>query len=117
MFRKRALSERERMMSGLIAALVTSTGMTDTFAQPYPNKPIRMIVAVPPGGPADTLARLVSPRLAEALGQSVVIDNRPGANGNIAYEMAARAVPSAGSLRSPPTGGSRSLGRNARSCR
>ncbi len=52
-----------------------------------------MIVAVPPGGPADTLARLVSPRLAEALGQSVVIDNRPGANGNIAYEMAARAVP------------------------
>jgi tripartite-type tricarboxylate transporter receptor subunit TctC len=91
MFGKRALSER--MMGGLIAALVTSTGMTDTFAQPYPNKPIRMIVAVPPGGPADTLARLVGPRLAEALGQSVVIDNRPGANGNIEYEMVARAVP------------------------
>jgi tripartite-type tricarboxylate transporter receptor subunit TctC len=91
MFGKRALSER--MMGGLIAALVTSIGITDTCAQPYPNKPIRMIVAVPPGGPADTLARLVSPRLAEALGQSVVIDNRPGANGNIAYEMAARAVP------------------------
>ncbi len=52
-----------------------------------------MIVAVPPGGPADTLARLVGPRLAEAFGQSVVIDNRPGANGNIAYEMVARAAP------------------------
>jgi tripartite-type tricarboxylate transporter receptor subunit TctC len=52
-----------------------------------------MIVAVPPGGPADTLARLVGPRLAEALGQTVVIDNRPGANGIIAYEMTARAVP------------------------
>jgi tripartite-type tricarboxylate transporter receptor subunit TctC len=86
-------TRRKYMLSGLIAALVTSTGMTDTFAQPYPRKPVRMIVAVPPGGPADTLARLVSPRLAEALGQSVVIDNRPGANGNIAYEMAARAVP------------------------
>ena len=60
---------------------------------PYPTKPIRMIVAVPPGGPADTLARLVAPRLTEALGRPVVIDNRPGANGNIAYEMTARATP------------------------
>ena len=59
----------------------------------YPNKPIRMIVAVPPGGPADTLARLVSPRLTESLGQTVVIDNRPGANGIIAYETTARAAP------------------------
>ena len=62
-------------------------------AQTYPTKPIRMIVAVPPGGPADTLARLVAPKLTEALGQTVVIDNRPGANGNIAYETAARAAP------------------------
>lgn len=52
-----------------------------------------MIVAVPPGGPADTLARMVAPRLSESLGQTVVIDNRPGANGNIAYEMAARSAP------------------------
>ncbi len=52
-----------------------------------------MIVAVPPGGPADTLSRLVSPKLSEALGQMIVIDNRAGANGNIAYEMTARAVP------------------------
>jgi len=59
----------------------------------YPTRPVRMIVAVPPGGPADTLARLVGPRLGEALGQTVVIDNRPGANGIIAYEMAARAAP------------------------
>jgi tripartite-type tricarboxylate transporter receptor subunit TctC len=52
-----------------------------------------MIVAVPPGGPADTLARLVAPRLTEALGQTIVIDNRPGANGIIAYETTARAAP------------------------
>ena len=57
------------------------------------SKPIRMIVAVPPGGPADTLARMVAPRITETLGHTVVIDNRPGANGNIAYEMAARAAP------------------------
>jgi tripartite-type tricarboxylate transporter receptor subunit TctC len=62
-------------------------------AQTYPDKPVRMIVAVPPGGPADTLARLVGPHLNTALGQMVVIDNRPGANGGIAYDMAARAVP------------------------
>jgi len=62
-------------------------------AEPYPSRPVRMIVAVPPGGPADTLARLVGPRLGEALGQTVVIDNRPGANGIIAYEMAARSQP------------------------
>jgi len=59
----------------------------------WPTKPIRMIVAVPPGGPADTLSRLITPKMSESLGQNVVIDNRPGANGNIAYETTARAVP------------------------
>lgn len=63
------------------------------FGQVYPAKPVRMMVAVPPGGPADTLARMVAPRLSESLGQVVVIDNRPGANGNIAYETVARATP------------------------
>jgi tripartite-type tricarboxylate transporter receptor subunit TctC len=75
-------------------AFVFTTGIA-TAAQPpaYPTKPIRMIVAVPPGGPADTLARLVAPRLTESFGQTVVIDNRPGANGIIAYETTARAAP------------------------
>lgn len=74
----------------LCCALLSLAGAS--HAQGYPNKPVRMIVAVPPGGPADTLARLVGPRLSEALGQAVVIDNRPGANGIIAYEMAAHSA-------------------------
>jgi tripartite-type tricarboxylate transporter receptor subunit TctC len=68
-------------------------GTAPAATTPYPNKPVRMIVAVPPGGPADTLARLVAPKLTEAFGQTVVIDNRPGANGIIAYETTARAAP------------------------
>jgi len=76
-----------------VAVALLAFASAGAYAQPYPTKPIRMIVSVPPGGPADTLARLVAPKLSESLGQTVVIDNRPGANGNIAYEMAARAAP------------------------
>ena len=60
-------------------------------AQSYPTKPIRLIIDFPPGGPSDTLARVVGERIAAALGQPVVFDNRPGANGIIAYGLAARA--------------------------
>jgi tripartite-type tricarboxylate transporter receptor subunit TctC len=80
------------MNRSIAAAGFALLSATAGAAETYPNKPIRMIVAVPPGGPADTLARLVSPKMTESLGQTVVIDNRPGANGNIAYEMAARAA-------------------------
>lgn len=80
--------------SAIVAMMVLAPcWMGGAAAQTYPTKPVRMIVAVPPGGPADTLARLVGPGLSEALGQTVVIDNRPGANGIIAYETTARATP------------------------
>ena len=83
-----------RLRSALAAAALTAALASQYVrAVDYPIKPIRMIVAVPPGGPADTLSRFVSPRLTQALGQTIVIDNRAGANGNIAYEMTARAVP------------------------
>ena len=62
-------------------------------AQAWPAKPIRWIVPFPPGGPADTVARQIAPQLGERLGQTVVIDNRPGANSNIGFEAGARAAP------------------------
>jgi tripartite-type tricarboxylate transporter receptor subunit TctC len=62
-------------------------------AQGYPTQPIRLIVPWPPGGGVDTSARIISQPFAERLGQSIVIDNKPGAAGNIGTEQAARAKP------------------------
>jgi tripartite-type tricarboxylate transporter receptor subunit TctC len=59
----------------------------------YPSRPIRLFVPNPPGGATDSLARIVAPKLAEALGQPVIVDNRPGSNGNVSSELAARAAP------------------------
>jgi tripartite-type tricarboxylate transporter receptor subunit TctC len=62
-------------------------------AQAFPNRPLRLIVPFPAGGAADITARLVAERMSSSLGQSVVIDNRPGAGGNIAGEAVARSAP------------------------
>ncbi|MGH8616417.1 MAG: Bug family tripartite tricarboxylate transporter substrate binding protein [Burkholderiales bacterium] len=65
-----------------------------SFAQgAYPNKPIRIIVAYTPAGATDILARTVGQKMSEAWGQPVIVENRPGANGNIGTEVAARANP------------------------
>jgi tripartite-type tricarboxylate transporter receptor subunit TctC len=66
-------------------------GAAPVAAQSYPTKPVRLIVPYPPGGGTDTLARVLSQKLSEALGQQVVIDNRPGAGANIGVELAAKA--------------------------
>jgi tripartite-type tricarboxylate transporter receptor subunit TctC len=65
---------------------------TVAWAQ-YPSRPIRLLVPNPPGGATDTLARLFAPKLADALGQPMLVDNRPGSNGNVASEATAKAVP------------------------
>src|SRR5688572_30837075 len=77
------------LKAGVIAACVFAP--VAALAQGYPAKPVRMLVGFPPGGSTDIMARLISPGLSEAFRQQFVIDNRPGANSNIAAELAARA--------------------------
>lgn len=60
---------------------------------PWPTRPITLVVTYPPGGGADNMARLISPRMAEALGQSIVVENRPGAGGQIGAAYVAKAAP------------------------
>ena len=78
----------------LAAALPLALAMGPAAAQQdYPNKPIRLIVPFTPGGVTDTGARVVADKLGARLGQSVVVDNRPGASGNIGTQMVAAAAP------------------------
>lgn len=76
------------------AALATTLAFSASVtAQDYPNRPIRMIVPFPAGQASDTISRLVGEELAKALGQPVVVENRPGAGGNVGSEAGARAAP------------------------
>jgi tripartite-type tricarboxylate transporter receptor subunit TctC len=76
-----------------LSAVMLGLAMGDALAQSYPSKPIHLIVPFPPGGGNDILARIIAPKLAESLGQQVVIDNRPGATGTVGSELAARSAP------------------------
>ena len=70
---------------------ISAAAPTTAIDPAYPAKPIRVIVGFPPGGGNDEIARIVGPKLAEKSGRSVVIDNRPGAGGNLAAELTAKA--------------------------
>jgi tripartite-type tricarboxylate transporter receptor subunit TctC len=76
-----------------IAAAIAFAAPWHAHGQTFPSKPIRMLVGFAPGGGTDTAARAIGSKLSERLGQQVVIDNRPGAAGNIATELAIAAVP------------------------
>jgi len=81
------------MAGARLAALLALLLAAFSAAAQYPARPIRLLVPNPPGGATDTLARLVAPKLGEVLGQPLVVDNRPGSNGNLASELAAKATP------------------------
>jgi tripartite-type tricarboxylate transporter receptor subunit TctC len=84
------------MMSLLFRAVVLAaiaSGATVLHAQSYPAKPIRIVVPYPPGGTSDILARLIGAKMTESWGQQVIVESRPGANGNIGAELVARSAP------------------------
>jgi tripartite-type tricarboxylate transporter receptor subunit TctC len=75
------------------ALIGVASAAPPVHAQPYPTKPLRFVVPFPPGGGADNLARILGQRVGEDLGQHLVVDNRAGAGGNVAAEVAARSAP------------------------
>src|SRR5713101_6827425 len=79
-----------RIAAALFIAVAFSGGAT---AQAWPEKPVRFVVGFTPGGPSDILARALGQKLAESRGQQIVIENRPGAGGNIAAELVAKSAP------------------------
>jgi|KBSMisStaDraftv2_1062788.scaffolds.fasta_scaffold385581_1 tripartite-type tricarboxylate transporter receptor subunit TctC len=86
------MSAERQLAYSVLAAVVLSIVIAPSGAQNYPVKPIRMLIGFAPGGGADIVARSISPRLVETLGQQIIMDNRPGANGIIAAEVAAKAA-------------------------
>jgi tripartite-type tricarboxylate transporter receptor subunit TctC len=82
---------KRTMLCALACAVVMAAA--NAHAQTYPSKPIRMIVPFPPGGPIDVMGRLVGDRLSQGLGQTAVIENRPGAGAVIGSKAVASADP------------------------
>lgn len=80
-------------MKNVLGFLVLSFVLGTAGAQSFPTKPIRFVTGFSPGGGTDITARLIAPVLSESLGQSVIVDNRPGGAANIAAELVARATP------------------------
>src|SRR4051812_11423648 len=78
---------------GALALLALAGCCAGAQAQGYPSRTIRLIVAFTPGGPTDAMARLLADKLGDKLGQRVIVENRPGAGGNIGYESVAKSPP------------------------
>ena len=77
----------------MTAMLLATCCTSSVLAQPYPAKPVRIIVPYTPGGATDILGRLLAAKFAESMGQQFIAENRPGAAGLVGAELAARAAP------------------------
>jgi tripartite-type tricarboxylate transporter receptor subunit TctC len=85
------MTTRRRFLALALAGVLTFP--TAAFAQAYPSKPIRFVVPYPAGGPLDTVARLLGGKLSESMKQPVIVDNKPGAGGNIGADAVAKSPP------------------------
>lgn len=92
------------LIPAALAALALSGGNTLAQAADYPNRAIRLVVPYAPGGTADIVARTVGQKLAQSLGQSVIVENRPGASGVIGWNFVARSAPDGYTLLATETG-------------
>src|SRR5262249_7800433 len=86
-------SEEDKNMLRFVGALLIAAVLPAAAQEAYPSRPVRVLVPYAPGGATDIIARIVAAKLTESLGQSFVVENRPGANGNLALEATAKATP------------------------
>lgn len=84
---------RRRLLASLLGFTVALVAGSAGAQGAWPNKPVRIVVPFPPGGTTDILARAIAPELSKALGQSVIVDNRPGAGGNVGADLVAKSAP------------------------
>ena len=84
---------RSFSLAVLVLAVSATMASNAVYAQAWPNKPVRILIAFPPGGAIDIVARIMGPRLSESIGQPVLVENRPGAGGLLGTELAAKAAP------------------------
>src|SRR5712672_3312870 len=92
------------VLQGILAAVLLLTGVAPSWAQGYPNKPVRIVVGFTAGGPTDAIARIVAQKLSDSLGQQFVVENIGGAGGNTAAGQVARATPDGYTIMAISTG-------------
>ena len=84
---------KRRHLIGLACAALCAGAILPAAAQQYPSKPIRLVVPYPPGGPTDTVARVIAQQMQDQMGQPFIVENRPGAGANLGAEAVARSTP------------------------